>query len=118
MRDEAAACTARVDPGPRCPIELGGPRLRWRELLAVDADALFALITHPRVAENLPEGNPPSAEAVRAALLARVWAPERTSYSLVLTLDGQIVGTGGLEVTRAQARHRCGEIGYIVHPDR
>jgi RimJ/RimL family protein N-acetyltransferase len=101
------------------PVELTGPRLTLREMRVADAPALTALINHPKVFRMLLDSEPATEEIfVRRIGELRKQAQEqdpRLFFNLTFTVDGAIVGNGGLNVH--SMTHRRAEIGYAVHHD-
>jgi RimJ/RimL family protein N-acetyltransferase len=100
------------------PVTLVGPRVVLRETTLADAEALAGISGHPLVFGWLPYDEVPTVEKVRQSLPAKLRAREkddRLSYEWIVTLDGQPVGVGGLEVLNQPSRR--GSIAYMVHPD-
>ncbi|WP_285661927.1 GNAT family N-acetyltransferase [Actinorhabdospora filicis] len=99
------------------PVTLVGPRVCWREMSPADAEALHDLLVHPAVFDKTLDEDVPPADALRDYLreqLGTLEDPERARYKLALTLDGRVIGTGGIEL---RGRH-TGEVGYVLAHDQ
>lgn len=100
------------------PVVLTGPRVSWRELSLDDAEAIVDLMSDERVFRYALDTEMPDVTVYRAFLSEyadTVSAADRTRYKLALTVDGRVIGTGGVEMRHASASY--GEIGYMIHPD-
>ena len=98
-------------------VTLTGPRVAWREHTPADAEGIFELLSIPEVFRYTSDEEVSSVEQIREFLVrlqAEAEDPEREKFKLALTLDGEFIGTGGLEVS--SRHHRRGEIGYMLHP--
>lgn len=101
---------------PFQPLETS--RLRLRAFHLDDAASLFAMRSDPRVMRHLAR---PMAATIADAetLIASIqddFAQERgITWAITLPDDDQLIGTIGYY--RLKKEHRCGEIGYLLHPD-
>ena len=96
------------------PVELKGARVRWRELSLADAVPMVELMSDPAVFRYMSDSEVPDLAAYEAFLTeyrATITEPERLRYKLGLTLDGELIGTGGVEVSPSG---RMAEIGYML----
>lgn len=93
-------------------------RLLLREIVPVDAQALFVLRSDPRVMQHI--ARPPAASIEDAESLIehlRAVFEDRTAIVWALTRHGdpELVGTIGL--WRIDAEHHRGELGYLLRPE-
>lgn len=98
------------------PVSLPGPRVTWREMSPADAEALHTLLSHPEVFAMTLDSEIPAPDVLRVFLreqLATLDSPDRDRYKLAITLDGEVIGTGGIE---PRGQH-AGEIGYVLGRD-
>lgn len=99
------------------------PALQRRGMLlrapqADDADALFALFSHPDVTRywsRPPMHTRAQAEGLLAEMLEDIQT-RRMLHWLVTTTDDGVIGTCAL--FHFDGQHRCADIGYALHPDR
>ncbi|MEV0646594.1 GNAT family protein [Phytomonospora sp. NPDC050363] len=97
------------------PVELNGPRVTWRELTVDDAEAMVEVMSDPEVFRTASDNEVPDLEMYRSFIAdysGKAVDPERRQYKLALTLDGELVGTGGIEMTWHRSSNA--EIGYLV----
>ena len=96
-------------------------RLRLRPLREDDVPALLSYHSDPEVHRYLPMG-PMDAEAVAARLSHGNWSGSTLEEEGgVLVLGTELASTGELigdvMLLWSSAKDRCGEIGYVFHPD-
>lgn len=101
------------------PVQLTGPRVAWREVRADDAEVVFGWQTIPDIFRYMQAADAMTLEGCRDTITSYVedgqQAADRRDYSLGITVDGQLAGTGGLEIR--EGPFRCAELGYLLHPD-
>ncbi|GIG69915.1 GNAT family N-acetyltransferase [Phytomonospora endophytica] len=96
------------------PVELKGPRVSWRELAVADAQDMHDLMSDPQVFRYMSDTEVPEVAAYEAFLIeycATITEPERIRYKLALTLDGELIGSGGVDLSPSG---RKSEIGYML----
>ena len=101
---------------PFQPLETS--RLRLRAFRMEDAAALFALRSDPRVMRHLARPIATTiadAEALIASIQDDLAQENGITWAITLRDDDQLIGTIGFY--RLKKEHRCGEIGYLLHPD-
>lgn len=97
------------------PVEISGPRVGWRELTEDDAPAILAIMSDPDVFRYAADNELPEEAAYRTIIAeqrAVAATPERHRYKLGITVDGELAGLGGLEMTSPRAT--ATEIGYLL----
>jgi RimJ/RimL family protein N-acetyltransferase len=103
---------------PDYPLE--GERLLLRPYEPGDYDALHAMQSNADVARYL-YWDPRGAAEVRTSLERKIASAsiadegDTLATAIVLRESGEMVGDGILHWVSRE--HRCGEIGFIVHPD-
>jgi RimJ/RimL family protein N-acetyltransferase len=101
------------------PVDLAGPRLRLREFTVADAEAFHALVTHPRIVQDILDEERPTMDIVVMVLAERhraAQASDRKAYELAVTLAGKLIGSCSL--SNLSVTHRRAELGYIIDPER
>jgi RimJ/RimL family protein N-acetyltransferase len=96
-------------------------RLHLRPLSEADVSALLSYHSSPEVHQYLPM-EPMDADAVVARLSHGPWSGSTLEEEgEVLTLGVELISTGELigdvMLRWLSAKERCGEIGYVLHPD-
>ncbi|MEQ4210352.1 GNAT family protein [Actinopolymorpha sp. B9G3] len=106
------------------PVTLVGPRIELREWRLDDASAVFSYVSNPEVSAYVPWDTHSDIEETKerlSALVASAKADGRSAYGLAAVTSapvgegGRLVGEGRISVQ--DARHRRGDIGYVVNPD-
>jgi RimJ/RimL family protein N-acetyltransferase len=101
------------------PVERSTPRLRLRELVTQDVDAMFAVYGSPEATEHLsfePRTRDQVAQFVAEAVASAVDEP-RTEYALaVVERDtGELIGSGRIALDPHQ--QRAATFGFALRPD-
>lgn len=117
---------ARIDPGmtspkpisilPFQPLETA--RLKLRAFRKDDAAALFAMRSDPRVMRHLARPKATTiadAEALITSIQDDLVQENGITWAITGRDDDRLIGTVGFY--RMKKEHRCGEIGYLLHPD-
>ena len=103
---------------PTYPIETA--RLRLRPFTLDDLDALYAIQSRPDVMRYL-YGEPRSRAEARDVLATRAQHPtiEKEGDRLFLAMERRDSGAviGDVSLRWLSAKHKQGEIGFVLHPD-
>ena len=106
------------------PVTLVGSRVVLREWRPDDAQAIFSYASEPIVSAYVPwdtHSNVEETSAYLSVLLASATSDGRSMYDLAaVTIGSPGEGdrpVGGGRISVRSARHRCGDLGYVVHPD-
>jgi RimJ/RimL family protein N-acetyltransferase len=104
---------------PNYPVRAG--RLQLRPLSEFDVPALLSYHSSPEVHRYLPM-EPMDADDVVTRLTEGVWSGSTLEHEgQALVLGVELVSTGELigdvMLRWSSAKDRCGEIGYVLHPD-
>lgn len=109
---------ARLDGLPGFPV-LAGRRVRLRGPCPGDADAVFALFSHPEVMRywsSAPMRSRMQAEGRIGEMQDGFARRESIDWLVAARDDDRAIGSCTLY--RFDARHRRAEIGYALHPDQ
>lgn len=109
---------ARLDALPGFPV-LAGQRVRLRAPRPDDADAVFALFSHPQVMHywsSAPMRVRMQAEGKIGEMQDGFARRESIDWLVAARDDDRTIGSCTLY--RFDARHRHAEIGYALHPDQ
>lgn len=101
------------------PVELNGRRAGWREITVDDAEVVVGWQSVPEIFTYIesPEGTTLAGhrQLISGYVEDGQQLDDRRDYSLALTVDGQLAGTGGIHLRDGDPS--CAELGYLLHPD-
>ncbi len=99
------------------PNEIYGNSVWLRRMRLSDAEELYHIVKHPKVARwtHLPRPYPADGTVKYIRLMQRRWRAGRTYFYGIREVDSDAL-VGGLDLRNVDRTHRCASLGYCLGP--